>query len=375
VPDGPPSGGGNRDVCAPSLLAQPGRDDPSADVTQGALRVTSREGRVVECPLRHTDVQATISGFVARVKVAQDFVNPWDEPIEAVYVFPLSHSGAVDDMTMVVGTRRIVGVIKRRAEARAVYEQALAEGRTASLLEQERPNVFTQSVGNIPPHGKVRIEISYVDLLAYDRGAYEFHFPMVVGPRYVPGTPLAGPSSGDGWAPDTTRVPDASRVTPPVLRPGERTGHDIALSSRSTSCPAASRTRRSPSAGRAWASPISTSGARASPRPSPGSPPPWASNGARTAIRSWSRRPGDCPRRRCGSTRRAAWLQGTRTRRERQRSRLRGTVGADVVILDPEHVLVEGDAAAHARAPAALGGASESERRERVRQTSPARPT
>jgi Ca-activated chloride channel family protein len=219
-------------LTAPALLAQPRRDDPSADVTQGALRVTSREGRVVECPLRHTDVQATISGFVARVKVAQDFVNPWDEPIEAVYVFPLSHSGAVDDMTMVVGTRRIVGVIKRRAEARAVYEQALAEGRTASLLEQERPNVFTQSVGNIPPHGKVRIEISYVDVLAYDRGAYEFHFPMVVGPRYVPGTPLAGPSSGDGWAPDTTRVPDASRVTPPVLRPGERTGHDIVLSVR-----------------------------------------------------------------------------------------------------------------------------------------------
>jgi Ca-activated chloride channel family protein len=198
------------------------------EVTQGALRVT-RGGAVVECPLRHTDVQAEVSGFLARVRVTQTFENPFDEAIEAVYVFPLPHTAAVDGMTMVVGGRRVVGRVERRAEARDLYRRALAGGYTASLLEQERPNIFTQTVGNVRPQQTVRMEISYVDVLPYDQGAYEFHFPMVVGPRYIPGRPLPGRDRGQGWSPDTTRVPDASRITPPVLEPGQRTGHDVSL--------------------------------------------------------------------------------------------------------------------------------------------------
>ena len=127
--------------------------DPQAeldqDVTQGALRVVRPGGGVVECPLKHTDVSAEISGFIARVRVKQTFHNPLKEKIEAVYVFPLPHEAAVDEMTMSLGERKIVGLIKRRAEARQVYEQALLAGQTAALLEQERPNIFTQSVGNI----------------------------------------------------------------------------------------------------------------------------------------------------------------------------------------------------------------------------------
>ena len=207
-------------------------------VTQGALRVVDEDRGAVECPLKHTDVQADISGFIARVTVTQTFQNPTSQPIEAVYVFPLPHQAAVDDMTMVVGDRRIVGVIKRRADARSIYQQALAAGQTAALLEQQRPNIFTQSVGNIGPHEEVRIEISYVDVLRYDMGTYEFNFPMVVGPRYNPGVPIrpaaATPDNLVGKVsppePDTTRVPDASRISPPVLKPGERTGHDISLS-------------------------------------------------------------------------------------------------------------------------------------------------
>ena len=224
------------------------------EITQGALRVEVDE-QVVECPLKHTDVKANISGFIARVTVTQTFHNPYDEKIEAVYVFPLPHTAAIDDMTMTVGDRRIVGLIKRRAEAQALYQKAIQQGKTASLLEQERPNIFTQSVGNIQPNDEVRIEISYVDVLDYDIGTYEFHFPMVVGPRYIPGTPTSkmpelpnelkgkvGESeapldapldgadpSGTGVAPDTDRVPDASRITPPVLKPGYRTAHDISL--------------------------------------------------------------------------------------------------------------------------------------------------
>jgi Ca-activated chloride channel family protein len=225
------------------------------DVTQGALRAVKPGGEVVECPLKHTDVVADVSGFIARVRVTQVFFNPLDEKIEAVYVFPLPHKSAVDDMTMVIGEKRIVGLIKRRAEARQIYEQALAAGATAALLEQERPNIFTQSVGNIAPRQEIRIEISYVDVLEYDMGTYEFHFPMVVGPRYIPGSPTSsippvppelkgkvgeldkskvpeGPDKpqGTGWSPDTNRVPDASRITPPVLKPGFRNGHDISLS-------------------------------------------------------------------------------------------------------------------------------------------------
>jgi Ca-activated chloride channel family protein len=205
------------------------------DVTQGALRIVQQDGQVVECPLRHTDVQADVSGFIARVKVTQTFHNPTKEKIEAVYVFPLPHEGGVDDMTMVVGERKIVGVIKKRAEARIIYEQALAQGQTAALLEQERPNIFTQSVGNIGPGQEVKIEISYVDVLRYDLGQYEFHFPMVVGPRYNPGAPIASPTPTPKELagkvsppqPDTTRVPDASRISPPVLKPGLRNGHDV----------------------------------------------------------------------------------------------------------------------------------------------------
>jgi len=154
-----------------------------ADVTQGALRIVGDDANVVECPLKHTDVQADVSGFIARVTVTQTFYNPTKEKIEAVYVFPLPHEAAVDNMTMEIGERKIVGAIKRRQEARQIYEAALLAGHTTALLEQERPNIFTQSVGNIAPGEEVRIEISYVDVLRYDVGTYEFAFPMVVGPR------------------------------------------------------------------------------------------------------------------------------------------------------------------------------------------------
>lgn len=222
------------------LSAEEKKKALEADVTQGALRVVKDDGTVVECPLRHTDVKGDVSGFIARVKVTQTFYNPTDERIEAVYVFPLPHEAAVDDMTMVIGKRKIVGIIKRRAEARQIYEQALAAGQTAALLEQERPNIFTQSVGNIDPAQEVNIEISYVDVLNYDMGTYEFHFPMVVGPRFIPGAPIGDPQPTPPELqgkvapsiPDTTRVPDASRISPPVLKPGHRNGHDISLSLR-----------------------------------------------------------------------------------------------------------------------------------------------
>jgi Ca-activated chloride channel family protein len=196
-----------------------------APVTEGMLVRLDKEGP--PCPLKHTDVKAEISGFLARVTVTQEFQNPFAEKIEAVYVFPLPQNAAVDDMTRLIGDRTVKGKIKRREEARKIYEDARAKGHLASLLDQERPNIFTQSVANIRPGDQVKIVISYVETLKYEEGSYEFSFPMVVGPRYIPGSPTG--KQGCGWAPDTDRVPDASRITPPVTKPGTRAGHDISL--------------------------------------------------------------------------------------------------------------------------------------------------
>src|SRR6185295_3547279 len=136
-------------------------------------------------------------------------------------------NAAVDDMTMRVGGRTIHGRIKRREEARAVYEAARSAGHVASLLDQERPNIFTQSVANIMPGEQIVVTISYVETLKYENGSYEFVFPMVVGPRYIPGTPAS--KQGGGRSPDTDRVPDASRITPQVAARGTRAGHDISI--------------------------------------------------------------------------------------------------------------------------------------------------
>ncbi|MHC4543983.1 MAG: VIT domain-containing protein, partial [Planctomycetota bacterium] len=201
-------------------------DEPQ--VTQGALRAVNEEGEVVlEFPLKHTSVYAQISGFLAQVEVKQHFHNPHKDKIEAVYVFPLPENAAVNEMIMVVGQRNIYGEIHKRIEARRIYEQARAAGKRTALLEQERPNIFTQSVANIQPGEEIVITIRYVQALKYDRGVYRYVFPMVVGPRFIPGAPTG--KKGTGWAQDTNTVPDASRITPPVLKPGRRSGHDISL--------------------------------------------------------------------------------------------------------------------------------------------------
>ncbi|NIM06078.1 MAG: DUF4159 domain-containing protein [Armatimonadetes bacterium] len=207
-----------------SAAAAPEMDTP------GSLNVIVKPGqKLLTCPLEHTDVEGWVTGDIARVRVTQRFSNPYEHPIEAVYVFPLPENSAVNEMIMRIGKRTVRGLIKEREEARTIYEAAKLAGKTASLLEQERPNIFTQSVTNIMPGDPIEISIWYVQDLRYDRGRYEFTFPMVVGPRYIPGQALPGPDRGGGWSPDTTRVPDASRITPPVLTPEERTGHDISL--------------------------------------------------------------------------------------------------------------------------------------------------
>ena len=195
------------------------------------LQIIGKNGKVTGfVPLKHTGIKTEISGFVARIEVTQEFENVLPDAVEAVYVFPLPHDSAVDGMTMTVGQREIHAVIKERDEARKIYEQARNTGHTAALLDQERPNIFTQSVTNIPPSGKVLIKLSVIELLKYEAGAYEFAFPLVVGPRYIPGNPTG---AGDhGTMPDTDQVPDASRISPPVasVHTDDATaGHDVSM--------------------------------------------------------------------------------------------------------------------------------------------------
>jgi Ca-activated chloride channel family protein len=177
--------------------------------------------------LKETRVEAEISGVLARVRVSQVFQNPFSDRLEALYVFPLPENSAVDAYSFQIGERLIVGEVKERVEARQIYERARQDGRKAALLEQERANIFTQSVANIPANAEVVIHIEYVQPLEVDQERYLFRFPMVVGPRYIPGTPVSRPSMGRGWARDTDLVPDASRITPEVIPSGMRNGNDV----------------------------------------------------------------------------------------------------------------------------------------------------
>ncbi|MEA5465688.1 VIT domain-containing protein [Leptothoe sp. PORK10 BA2] len=185
-------------------------------------------------PLKHTAVKAKVSGNISRVEVTHTFENPFTTILEATYVFPLPDEAAVDTMVIRFCDRTIQGRIEQREAAQAIYERAKQQGQTAGLLEQERANIFTQSLANILPGEEIEVMLSYSDQLAYKQGSYEFVFPMVVGPRYIPGHPMAESETHRGSAPapmmlnqDTDLVPDASRLNAPILPPGMRSGHDI----------------------------------------------------------------------------------------------------------------------------------------------------
>lgn len=163
----------------------------------GRLDALDAEGNILgPCVLKHTDVDVRVTGRFARVNVRQQYHNPHKDKIEAIYTFPLSHDSAVDRMNMTIGNRVIVGEVHEREEARQIYEQARDSGRVASLLEQERPNIFTQSVANIEPGADITIEISYIETIPQRDGEFSFVFPTVVAPRYIPGGGSVGEPEG-----------------------------------------------------------------------------------------------------------------------------------------------------------------------------------
>ena len=179
----------------------------------------------VPMPLTHTDVRATVNGSLSTVEVTQNFSNPFAEKIEAVYVFPLPHDAAINEFTMTIGTRHIRGIIRERAEAEEIYREAKRQGYVATLLTEERPNIFRQAVANIEPGREIDVKIKYFQTLEYVDGWFEFAFPMVVGPRFNPG----GTTNGIGAVARGSEGASGQKVEVPYLKPGERSGHDISL--------------------------------------------------------------------------------------------------------------------------------------------------
>ena len=157
-----------------------------------------------------TDMDVTISGTVARVRVVQAFRNTSNRWMEASYLYPLPENGAVDSLKMVVGQRVIIGRIKQRAAARELYEEAKAKGHKAGLVEQQRPNMFSSSVANVGPGETVLVAIEYQAPVRQVAGRYSLRLPLVVGPRYVPPHTLTSPD----------KLADAARiVAPPIMIP------------------------------------------------------------------------------------------------------------------------------------------------------------
>ena len=207
-------------LLSESAFAQAPAPARPADAKSGSLLVKGAGGEAVAAPLLHTDVDIRVSGMVARAQVKQTFRNPSAEWMEGIYVFPLPENAAVDHLKMRIGQRMVEGEIQERSAAKKTFEEAKATGRRAALVEQERPNIFTHSVANIGPNEEIVVEIEYQQTLRYEAGGYSLRFPMVVGPRYIPGSPVATAQPA-GWSANTDRVTDAARITPPVLRPGE----------------------------------------------------------------------------------------------------------------------------------------------------------
>ena len=170
--------------------------------------------------LTKMEVRAAVVATVATTVVHQTFSNPYDTPLEATYIFPLPPRVAISGFMLQVGTRQIRGELKGRGEARRHYDEAIDAGHRAAIAEQERPDVFTIRAGNIPPGEEVSVELEMTEPLEAIGGEVTWRFPLVVAPRYIPGRALGTPPVGSGTHPDTTSVPDASRLRSPTLLPG-----------------------------------------------------------------------------------------------------------------------------------------------------------
>jgi Ca-activated chloride channel family protein len=228
-------------IVWPPSFAQGATDSTGLDrVGAGSLLLTSgADSAPVQALRQLTRMTARVTGNVARVHVTQKFENPGDDWVEGLYVFPLSAGAAVDELEMVVGERRIRGEIQRKDDARATYERARSEGRRASLVSQERPNLFTTAVANIAPHSSITIDIAYLDTVPYRDGRYTLNLPLSITPRYSPDDPHSETSQSTA-TPEGVAAGVQSAQIDVELQPGFPLGavtsvnHEVALSAVAT---------------------------------------------------------------------------------------------------------------------------------------------
>lgn len=208
---------------------------PAAAMDLGGLFLPAgddgdEEARVQIAPMLGTDIKVQVSGLIARYAVTHRFRNPTARWTEAIYTYPLPPDSAVDRLKMIVGGRVTEGRIKERAEARRLYTAAKSGGRRASLVEQQRPNIFTTAVANLGPGEEVTVAIEFQERLAFRDGQFTLRLPLVVGPRYIPGQARPVNLTGEsGWARDTDVVPDASKITPPLRESDAGKGNPVTL--------------------------------------------------------------------------------------------------------------------------------------------------
>ena len=158
-----------------------------SDVGQGSL-LFKQGNNYSKAAQLDINVAMTVTGMINRVSVTQSFSNTTEEWQEGIYVFPLPENAAVDQLRLRIGDRIIEGQIKEKQAAKKIYQKAKQQGKRAALTEQERPNIFTTSVANIAPHETIKVEIEYQQIVSYENGVFSLHFPMVVAPRYIPGS-------------------------------------------------------------------------------------------------------------------------------------------------------------------------------------------
>src|ERR1700712_1926660 len=205
-----------------SATVQPAAFIKTGDARSGSLLLKTDEG-YNDASRLGIDVDLTVSGPTVRARVTQIFRNPTQNWIEAVYVYPLPSGGAVDTLKMVIGDRVVVGDIKERQQAKAIYEQAKQNGQKAALTEQERPNLFTNSVANIGPGETVLVQIEYQEPVQQSGNEFSLRVPMVVAPRYNPAPVVQSvdfKADSGGWgAVKSDPVPDRDRISPVALDP------------------------------------------------------------------------------------------------------------------------------------------------------------
>jgi Ca-activated chloride channel homolog len=200
-----------------ALDTKPNLVTPNDMQSGGLLLKSSEAGKYLEAPRVATDYTVTVSGPTARTIVTQQFSNPSDGWVEGVYVFPLPDNSAVDTLKIVSGIRVIVGEVKERQEAKVIYETAKNKGESAALLEQERPNMFTNSVANIGPHEKVVVQIEYQETIRQSSGTYTLRLPLVVAPRYNPQPIVQTVDFGTNGLGKTATEPPQPPVMDPAL--------------------------------------------------------------------------------------------------------------------------------------------------------------